>query len=192
MSSQPAALDLDILEFYCTPTFVLRNGTGAIDFDIIFCNDAFRKGKLRDVVQAPDRSALLFRSWAQVVDKFQETYRFGPTTWSAEIAGRDGKWKIVRTMDYSSIEQRAQEERKSAEEGTNIRAMSAHHIDRRENFLKEIGAASLPPVRDAPQANLRQRWETLQTVMEMSDVGVFEYAPDGKLIHGNEAWYRLR
>lgn len=28
-------------------------------------------------------------------------------------------------------------------------------------------------------------------MMEMSDVGVFEYFPDGKLIHANDAWYRL-
>jgi hypothetical protein len=29
-------------------------------------------------------------------------------------------------------------------------------------------------------------------MMEMSDVGVFEYNTAGQLLHGNEAWYKLR
>ncbi|KAF2121178.1 hypothetical protein BDV96DRAFT_594405 [Lophiotrema nucula] len=190
MAPQPAALDLDILEFDSTPTFVIRISASTVDFDILFCNEAFRKGIFRDVVQAPDRSALLFRSWAQAINRSQETYQLGHIVWSAEIAGRDENWKIVRAMVHDPNKQRAPDERRGSEAGVHIRALSAHYIDRRENYLKEI-SASLPSVRDVPQLNLTQRWETLQTMMEMSDVGVFEYSPDGTLIHGNEAWYRL-
>jgi hypothetical protein len=55
--------------------------------------------------------------------------------------------------------------------------------------LKRERAVSL---RNIPYTSLHARWESIQTMMEMSDVGVFEYNAEGKLLHANEAWYRLR
>jgi hypothetical protein len=43
-----------------------------------------------------------------------------------------------------------------------------------------------------PHPNLDARWEGIQAIMEMSDVGMFDYGADGKLRYANDAWFKLR
>ncbi|KAL1598606.1 hypothetical protein SLS60_007746 [Paraconiothyrium brasiliense] len=61
----------------------------------------------------------------------------------------------------------------------------------REGPVRTLNKRPRVPLGGFPTANVVARWESLQTMMGMTDVGVFEYLPSGKLIHANEAWYRL-
>jgi PAS domain-containing protein len=191
LTPQDSLLNLDVLEGECTPNFVIKVGSEAIDFEILYCNEVFRKGGFREALQEGDRKTLQFQSWSQAVGDFKETFKLGNVIWTAEIAGKDRTWKIVRANDYISKEQRDRDERNAAKAHAAVATEQTHHIDRRENFFNDLGVDTVPSVRDLPGTNLHARWETLQAIMEMSDVGVFEYTPAGVLIHGNNAWYKL-
>ena len=169
-------LDLEILESDPAPTFVIKIGTEPIAFEILFCNEAFRKGGFREIVLAANRDVLLFRSWSQAVGLFKNSYEFGALVWAAEVASRDGNWKAVRALGFVLKEQRLENiittlSRDDPQQGTSQTSTKT------------------PPL---PRTNLTARLESIQTMMEMSDVGVFEYDPTGQLIHANDAWYRLR
>ncbi|KAJ4291649.1 hypothetical protein N0V90_009544 [Kalmusia sp. IMI 367209] len=120
------SLDLEVLESDHVPTFVIKTADQAIPFNILYCNEAFRRDALRDIILEPTSEAIIFRSWTLAVGFFSSEYKFAGRSWTATVAGTKEDWKI-----------------------------------------------------------------SLQRMMEMSDVGVFEYLPSGKLIQANDAWYRL-
>jgi PAS domain-containing protein len=189
----PRLLDLEDLEFDTAPLFVIRNSELALEFDFLFCNEAFRKLRLRDVILAQDKAALLFRSWAQTLGYFKPRYEFGGRVWQADVAGRSGGCKIITVMESDTEEKdrQALDEEANEEEGMGSGRTPVFTRSKTQlaGELKRDKAISLITL---PHANLNARWESIQSMMEMSDVGVFEYNPEGKLLHANEAWYRLR
>jgi PAS domain-containing protein len=187
-------LDLEGLEFDKAPLFVIRTGESVLKFDLLFCNEAFRKLHLRDQVLAQDKAALLFRAWTQALGEFKPRYDFGGRLWKAEVAESSGGWKIVRSTESNLDEQDQQrlgEEAKEDEGMGNgrIPVFTRSRAQVMGELWKRDKAATF---RNLPHTNLNARWESIQTMMEMSDVGVFEYNAEGKLLHANEAWYRLR
>ncbi|PSN74729.1 hypothetical protein BS50DRAFT_479382 [Corynespora cassiicola Philippines] len=170
-------IDVDILEADPAPTFVIKIQSTAIAFEILFCNEAFRKRGLQELVLADDRSALLFRSWAQATFGFETTHALGGRIWHAEVAGRNGSWKVVKATGF--VDATAQKEEQS------------------ERCANSAGKLELSKEMENPlpfrlgKTHLTARLESMQRMMEMSEVGVFEYKPSGQLIHANDAWYRL-
>lgn len=173
-------LDLEDLEFEDTPLFVIRTDHITPDFDLLFCNEAFRKLGLRTEILADEKGALLFRAWAHAgVSKPQ--YDFGGRIWSAHVAS--GCWKIVRATQSETQEQ----DQKTMDEDDDDENLRAPVFTRSNTELMgELKRDKAVFFRDTPGPNVHAR------MMEMSDVGVFEYNPEGKLLHANEAWYRLR
>jgi PAS domain-containing protein len=184
-SHQPSPLDLDELESDPRPVFLIKIGPKAIQFELVYCNEAFRTAGLRNVVLAEHRDAILFRSWTQAIHHFKVDFDFDNRNWSAEIAGGNKSWKIIRAVRAVSNVHKteAPDAHTQSEDDTLIRKPSENKLPKRLDPNTSV------PV---PRANINARWESLQTMMELTDVGVFEYDPTGKLIHANDAWYRLR
>jgi PAS domain-containing protein len=198
----PRVLDLEDLESDNAPLFVIRTGELALEFDFLFCNEAFRKLRLRDAVLAQDKVALLFRSWAQALGDFKSRYDFDGRVWHAEVAGRRGDWKIVRADEFEEEEQdqqalkeeqdqQALNEDAKEEEGTDTDRAPVFTRSRTQ-LIGELKRDKSLTLNNLPSMTMNARWESIQSMMEMSDVGVFEYNAEGKLLHANEAWYRLR
>jgi hypothetical protein len=190
--------DLEILEFDSTPTFVIRVGTTALDFELLYANEAFRTGGFRDAIQAQNLAALRFRSWAQAMGPQGNDfpYDFAGTLWFTEIAVKSGALKTIKAIQFVSNQETVQEklELVANQEVSNILEARRSPINMRskEEYMEDVSRGRPALLRNLPRTNLNARWEGLQTMMEMSDVGVFEYTTGGKLIHANEAWYRLR
>lgn len=189
MSSR--TLHLEELESDPTPLFIIQIGEASLDFDLIFCNKALRKTRLHTAILGQDKDALLFRSWAQAVSDYNERHDFASRVWSAKLSGRNGDLKIVSTATSEPekpVRDILMQDHKEVTE--TLRGPIYRHP--RQTLSQDLGRDQLAPLRDLPNENLRARWQSIQTMMDMSDVGVFEYHPTGKLIHANEAWYRLR
>jgi hypothetical protein len=191
---QPPSIDLEVLEFHPAPIFVIRVSTTALKFELLYANQAFRAGTLRDAVLADNRAALLFRSWAQALGQHEtlQSESLG-WTWSAEVT-KSGNLKTIRAAEPPT-------KLRPIEKDNNLGAM--------EDLFKPLAESREPiwPTHDQdadadskasttliniPRSNLSARWKGIQAMMEMSDVGVFEYSTGGALLHANEAWYRLR
>jgi PAS domain-containing protein len=190
---RPRLLDLEDLESDHAPLFVIRTGELALEFDFLFCNESFRKLRLRDVILEQEKAALLFRSWAQTLGDSKPQYEFGGRVWHVEVAGRSGGWKVFTATESDTEEQDQQtmddESREEEGMGNGRTPVFTRSRTQLAGDLKRDRAISF---RSLPQANLHARWESIQSMMEMSDVGVFEYNSEGRLVHANEAWYRLR
>lgn len=186
-------LDLDDLESEGTPLFVIKIGEITPEFDILFSNQSFRTLGLRTSILAQGRAPLLFRSWAQAVRDFKPEYEFSDRIWTAEYAGRSGDWKIIKAVN-SKIPEQDQEmlDAKADEDGHFMTDQSSTSVRPRTHLITQVEQEKLESLKNLPSTNLNARWESIQTMMEMSDVGVFEYNSQGKLVHANEAWYRLR
>lgn len=191
--AHPCLLDLEDLESESSPLFVIKTGAIELEFDLLFCNQTFRSLGLRGSVLAQDRAALLFRSWAQALGDFKPEYEFGNRVWSAECAGRSGAWKVVRAIRSSSPDRDQQilNPKTNAHGGAKIHRTPVFTRSR-SDIMKEAKFDKPKPPQTLPSTNLNARWESIQIMMEMSDVGVFEYNSEGLLLHANEAWYRLR
>lgn len=185
--SRPHLLDLDDLEADATPLFIIKIGEVTTEFEILFSNHSFRTLGLRTAVLAQGKAALLFRSWAQAVADFKPEHDFSGRTWSAEYAGRSSDWKIVRAVSSDNPENDQQ-----MLHGHATPAQSLVFTRSRTRLVKKHEYDQPASFNSLPSTDLNTRWESIQTMMEMSDVGVFEYNPQGKLVHANEAWYRLR
>ncbi|EOA83727.1 uncharacterized protein SETTUDRAFT_155095 [Exserohilum turcica Et28A] len=190
--AHPCLLDLEDLESESSPLFVIKTGAIELEFDLLFCNQTFRSLGLRGSVLAQDRAALLFRSWAQALGDFKPEYEFGNRVWSAECAGRSGAWKVVRAIRSSSPDRDQQilNPKTNAHGGAKIHRTPVFTRSR-SDIMKEAKFDKPKPPQTLPSTNLNARWESIQIMMEMSDVGVFEYNSEGLLLHANEAWYRL-
>jgi PAS domain-containing protein len=186
-------LDLENLESDAAPLFVIKTGEIALEFDFVFCNEVFRKLRLRDSILAKERASLLFRCWAQALGEYKPRYEFGGRVWTAEVAGRKGGWKVVRAtesdaqQDPASLEAEADDE----DDPLNI-GRTPVFTKSKAQLINDLKRDRTESLKNIPFTNLHARWESIQTMMEMSDVGVFEYNSEGKLLHANEAWYRLR
>jgi hypothetical protein len=186
-------LDIEVLESDPAPTFVVKIGSTAIDFELRFCNEAFRrKGFDRDI-HGKGREALLFRSWAQACGKFSAHHEFRDWTWIAEVAGETSTWKVVKAKTCATEEQGIlQEDESNTREQTGTAAgleaarTNDSYRGSNDEAPRRLQGKVLSTIRAIPRADLHARWESIQTMMEMSDVGVFEYNPAGQLIHANE------
>ncbi|KAJ4363008.1 hypothetical protein N0V83_010126 [Neocucurbitaria cava] len=194
MQNEP--LDLDTLEADPTPTFIIRISSEVLDFEILFRNEAFRTSLLQSSVLAEDRHALLFRSWAQALGDFKPRYEFADRIWAAEIAGTTGGWKLIRGTEIISEDQEIHSNNgiKQEEEENNVSLKTERtpaYQRSKQELIEHLKRDRPILLQSIPRTNLSARWESIQTMMEMSDVGVFEYNTEGKLLHANEAWYRL-
>lgn len=207
----PTLLDLETLESRSAPTFVIKtgiSGSKALEFELLFCNQAFRESGLKDVVLAQDKDTLLFRCWTQALGKYTPRFEFAGRSWTAKVAGKSGFWKVIEAAEEEEEEEVVavlKEEKsengggmdsvKSADSHAELGADGQTAIFRRskDELLDEVRRYQEAVRKDiaVSSENLTARWESIQTMMEMSDVGVFEYSLEGKLIHANEAWYRL-
>lgn len=195
--SHPSLLDLEALETDAAPTFVIRIGQGVLDFEFVFCNKRFRHDGFRERVEEQSRAALLFRSWAQALGDYKPQHDFQERRWTSQEAGRNRDWKIIRVAEVLQGEEVKREDsphdvKKEAIVKPDMGNWNGVHHRSKDEDLQEVKANQPMLRKTLPQADLTARWEGLQTMMEMSDVGVFEYNAHGKLIHANEAWYRLR
>lgn len=189
-----SALDLEVLELDPSPTFVIGTGESALDFAFIYCNKAFRHQDFKKRVEEQERQALLFRCWAQAIGSYKPYHDFAERRWYAQEAGKDLSWKIIRVVENLSGQEvvpvSSTPELEAAAKATNSNWTRVYR--RSKDELLDIINGDKPAIGETiPRANLTTRWEGLQTMMEMSDVGVFEYNLEGKLIHANQAWYRL-
>jgi hypothetical protein len=189
--------DLEVLESDPTPTFVLQVSTAVLPFELLYANRAFREGNFRDILLLENRESLLFRSWAQSVgDHVESHHELAGFTWSAHVAPQNATLKAVRATRTISEGGALVATRKSKLNGTTSNAWAegegASHKQKDELQTRKVFHDQLAELRGIPRANLTARWEGIQRMMEMSDVGVFEYTTGGTLIHANEAWYKLR
>lgn len=194
--SPTPSLDLEILEADPTPTFVIKIGQSVLEFAFVFCNEAFRREGFRECVEGQDRAALLFRSWAQALGNYTLQHEFQGRRWCAQEAGKDRTWKVVRAAEILQKEEVRNDDivpasRKEAIVQSHVSNWGRVHRRSKDETLREMKANKSVLEKTLPETNLTARWEGLQTMMEMSDVGVFEYNAEGRLIHANEAWYRL-
>lgn len=190
------SLDLDILDEDPIPLFVIKIGRDAIDFAFAFCNEAFRREGLAAKVKEQNRAAILFRSWAQALGDYKPHHDFQGRRWLPQEAGRHRTWKIVRAAEAAPEDQISEEaltpdSEKEAIVKSNVTNWGRVYHRSKDQILRDMKANKSLLNDSLPRTNLTARWEGLQTMMEMSDVGVFEYNTEGKLIHANEAWYRL-
>ena len=191
--SHPRLLDLEDLESEKTPLFVIKIGEITPEYDIAFCNQPFRALDLRSPILAQGREALLFRSWTQALGDFKPEYEFSSRRWTVEYAGRSGSWKIIRAISSEPPEkdQNLLDEKADGNfQSNNNRGLVSSRS--RTDLVKQVKPEKPKSLKNLPMTDLNARWESIQTMMEMSDVGVFEYNSSGKLMHANEAWYRLR
>lgn len=194
--TQTTSLDLDILEDDPIPTFVIKIGQDALKFAFAFCNEAFRREGLVAQTEEQNRTAILFRSWAQALGDYKPYHDFQGRRWVAQEAGKHQSWKVVRaaeTVQEENVDEAATtpESEKEAVVKSNVTNWGRVYHRSKDEILRDMKINKSVLVDTLPRTNLTARWEGLQTMMEMSDVGVFEYNPEGKLIHANEAWYRL-
>jgi hypothetical protein len=185
------SVNIEALEQHPAPKFVIKVSTSAIKFDILYANEALRTRELRDLITGQNREALLFRSWAQSIGgKDRSRHGFAGWTWSAEAAMENGALRII-SGERIANENPALETR----EGPSAR-LATHRspvpVRSREESTKGLNPDGKVLSHPVPRTHLSAHWEGVQAMMEMSDVGVFEYNPEGKLIHANEAWYKLR
>lgn len=183
-------LDLDILESDPVPTFVVKISDQANTFEPLFYNEAFRRTSLRDTISASTKEALLFRSWVLAIRLSSSQHTFGDRNWTATLSGAKENWKIVQAIETieSNWCQDISTDYDVANPGAENDESRKHTPD---GSLRTLNKRPQVPLGGLPTANVVARWESLQTMMEMTDVGVFEYLPNGKLIHANDAWYRL-
>ncbi|KAJ4317106.1 hypothetical protein N0V94_005113 [Neodidymelliopsis sp. IMI 364377] len=192
----PSLLDLETLESDPVPTFVIKTGLDIHEFDPLFCNEAFRREGFRQLVEEQNRPALLFRSWSQALGDYNPQHDFQQRRWVAQEAGKSGTWRIIRAIEF--LPELDADEDSSIPEATKeavVKPDSGNwgHVYHRskDEMMQDMKVNKSVLLKTLPRTNLTARWEGLQTMMEMSDVGVFEYNADGKLIHANEAWYKL-
>jgi PAS domain-containing protein len=263
MAADFSYLDLpapDLVQFLDadpSPTFLIPiDLTQPIAFHLLIYNCAFEainglEGKLRE----ENSTSLRFRSWAQAVVNWSETYDFNELTWTAFSI--QGRWKAVRAgkpkdatsynvaksppRSQSPIDNTAQKDA-NIEDATsdnvvesparvssiaatahrlidaNIKDATSDNVAKSPAKVSSIAATAHrlidANIKDATSDNVAKsparvssiaatarrlidaniedaRLESLRRMIEMTDVGVFEFHPSGTLIKANEAWYKL-
>jgi hypothetical protein len=190
---EPARLNIEALESDPAPTFVVKIGSTATDFEFRFCNEAFREEGFDRDVHAKGKEALLFRSWVQACGKPNAHHEFRDWTWTARVVGESGVWKVVNAKKCEGkepglVREHIPDMREQLGGGTGSQtagSSDSYPGPNGEAHGHLLGKKS-SVIRPIPGVDLHARWESIQTMMEMSDVGVFEYNTAGLLIHANE------
>ncbi|KAI0155761.1 hypothetical protein BJ166DRAFT_341172 [Pestalotiopsis sp. NC0098] len=144
------------------PTFLVPiNEFGPLPFDLSFCNAAFREANFEADILVDTDEGRHFRAWSQVVIHWREEYDFGGRIWTAFKI--QGQWKCIQATGIS----------KGPEADS--------YFELPPSSSRALEGVNIADVRLA----------SLYKMMEMSDVGTFEYSPQGKLLRANESWYRL-
>lgn len=183
---------LDEFESDGAPSFIIAVGRTAPRFDLLYRNRKFREGGFQNLILAEQPEALRFRSWAQALgDAIDTSSEFAGCTWSCQLSGKSGALKLMKGTLAQRGEFASKEDHRS---NGDARSAKTSHVRKRLDAQQTVHAVWDAPVfvRNLPQAQLNARWEGIQTIMEMSDIGVFEYNTRGELMHANDAWYRLR
>lgn len=177
--ARPTLFDLEELELDPSPAFIIKVGTSAIEFDLLYTNETFRNSTLREHVLSDTPTAGAFRTWAQAFVQSRDSKRdFAGCTWFGEVTKKGGALKVIKATEMGAKDQGSQHQ--NGQHTTNKARVTVY--ERPGNDVAHV----------RPDTSLSSRLESLQTMMEMSDVGVFEYSTDGVLLHANEAYYRLR
>ncbi|KAL5375637.1 hypothetical protein PMIN06_010523 [Paraphaeosphaeria minitans] len=194
MTSAPSPhdrmLEVDVLESDPQPTFIIETSHQPISFELLYCNGAFRRASLQNAILGSFKEATLFRAWALAIQLFEPHHIFANRTWTATKAGAKKNWKIVKAIETPDLNQNREAEADKPIAGVQEDNF-AHHRNRKDVPKGILTKRPRIPLGGFPTTNVVARWESMQTMMEMTDVGVFEYLPNGKLIHANDAWYRL-
>ncbi|KAF1913435.1 hypothetical protein BDU57DRAFT_356309 [Ampelomyces quisqualis] len=187
---------IETLESDSSPAFIIEVGVAALQFDLLFTNKVLRNTDLRDMILENSSEALRFRSWAQALGRASEvSYVFAGWSWSAVLSSRGGALKLVSgtspTTSASTIVQNHRGTASAAKnDGSYSKSRSTIHTQSKEDFMKDLSTNRSLLLQNLPRTNLSAQWEGIQTMLEMSDVGIFEYNTEGRLMHANEAWYR--
>jgi hypothetical protein len=169
-------LDLEELESDPAPIFVVRAGPEALHFDFVYVNETFRRDGFRDVVLEQGKAALLFRTWAQAVGACNERqYDFAGRSWTAETAGRNIAFKVLRATEIVPQVSLSQDKHATprASTETSVKTTTSRtlvYMRSKEELLCEYRRtrALLPSAMH--RSTLDARWEGLQTMMEMRRV----------------------
>ncbi|KAF2663463.1 hypothetical protein BT63DRAFT_484198 [Microthyrium microscopicum] len=184
LSDSPAPEFAHFLDADPIPTFLTSISlTECIEFGILVRNKAFSSIQgLENLITADASASLQFRAWAQAVLNWRETYNFGGQTWTAFSI--QGRWKVIRAQkkhdaDVADI---------TLEHGIQGTEVLTKRSSERPNVVDESATAA---VQSRDERLIPTRLESMQRMMDMSDVGVFEYHPSGILMRANRSWYKL-
>lgn len=155
----------DFLDADPRPTFIVPiDPAGPVSFELLLCNGAFDHEGLSEEVLQDAQAALRFRSWCQIVMHCSEEYEFAGVTWTAfKIQDR---WKCIRALGPKVTDPK---------EAADPKKMDPHGTKATQD---EARTTSDVHIADA-------RLAVLNKMMEMSDVGTFEYTPQGRLLRAN-------
>ncbi|KAK6842841.1 hypothetical protein PG995_001853 [Apiospora arundinis] len=148
------------------PTFIVPIDPSApLPFCISFGNHAFHRDELDQQVLRDTRTGKQFRAWSQAVVHWRPQYRFSGRIWTAfKISAQ---WKCIQATEVTI----ATQQRYLQLEGTK--------------------AADDDDARKAEDAKFTDaRVTSLYKMIDMGDVGNFEYNNHGKLLRANDSWYR--
>ncbi|KAF2756763.1 hypothetical protein EJ05DRAFT_539647 [Pseudovirgaria hyperparasitica] len=162
----------DFLDADPRPTFFVPiDLTAIVPFRIVSGNTAFRQDKIADTINKDEEASHRFRAWCQTVALWRKEYDFADATWGAfNIRGR---WRCIRAL--RQVPQSHKKIEFGLAVGVGPDSLSVEDAKHRLQDIKRYD----------------QRLASLYTMMEMSDVGTFEYSPEGTLIRANDSWYRL-
>lgn len=174
----------DFLDADPRPTFLVPIGPGSsMQFKLSLWNQAFLGADVRTDILDETPAAMQFRSWCQAVVHWRQVYEFAGRTWTAfKIQHR---WKCIQ-------------ESKAIGGCTHDLHAADPHTDLTEGELSML----------EDHVHADARLASLYKMMEMSDVGTFEYNPQGTLLRANvtvvtpiphfsadhlpqDSWYRL-
>ncbi|KAK8020085.1 hypothetical protein PG990_005223 [Apiospora arundinis] len=149
------------------PTFIVPIDPSApLPFCISFGNHAFHRDELDQQVLRDTRTGKQFRAWSQAVVHWRPQYRFSGRIWTAfKISPQ---WKCIQATEVTIATQQRYlhlESTKAADDDDDARkAEDAKFTDARVTSLYKM--------------------------IDMGDVGNFEYNTHGSLLRANDSWYR--
>ncbi|RDI89002.1 hypothetical protein Vi05172_g1648 [Venturia inaequalis] len=148
------------------PTFIIPiDSHRPISFRLRFANRAFlRHEHWQTRIAADDAASAAFRAWAQALAHWRDVWDYEDCSWSAFTL--HSKWKVIRMLPGS------ERPRISRQPSSEPKQKDVWDLQREASLA------------DAQLKSLR-------CMMEMSDVGVFEYDLTGTLMRGSESWYKL-
>ncbi|KAK9421343.1 hypothetical protein SUNI508_05881 [Seiridium unicorne] len=151
------------------PSFIVPvSETSPLPFELLACNISFRQAGLEGAVLRDVRDATLFRAWTQAIVHWREEHEFAGRSWTAFRI--QDQWKCVQASGKA--------------EGA-AASVSPRTLGRSSDFTSStIKALEEVKITDTKLASFYK-------MMEMSDVGTFEYDLHGTLLLANESWYRM-
>ncbi|KAK8050223.1 hypothetical protein PG994_011953 [Apiospora phragmitis] len=148
------------------PTFIAPIDPSApLSFGIYFANHAFRRDGLEQQVLRDTRTGKQFRAWAQAVAHWRPQYRFSGHIWSGFTIS--AKWKCIQATEVTVTTQQ--------------KGLPPEHSKSTHDAPRKLEDANFA---DA-------RLTSLYQMIDMGEVGNFEYNTHGKLLRANDSWYRL-